>query len=173
MIMQSLDVISVNIWNILISLANLLILFLIIKKFLYKPVKNVLAKRQSEVEFVYSSAEEANRDALENKEKWETKLKSARKEADAIIKEASDKAEIRGEKIIFDAKEKASAIVRQAENEAELQINKAQAGIKTEIVNISALLTEKMLKREINTEDHRVLIDSVIENIGDTNERNE
>lgn len=168
--MQSLDVISINIWNILISLANLLILFLIIKKFLYNPVKNVLKKRQSEVDSVYLSAEKANRTAQENKEKWETKLQSASKEADTLIQEAANKAELRGDKIISDAKEKAESILRQAESEAELQLKKAQAGIKTEIVNISALLTEKMLNREINTEDHRALIDSVIDNIGDTND---
>ncbi len=168
--MQSLDVISVNIWNILISLANLLILFLIIKKFLYNPVKNVLAKRQSEVDSVYSSADEANRNAQENKEKWETKLNSASQKADELIQEAANKAELRGDKIISDAKEKAESILRQAESEADLQLKKAQAGIKTEIVNISALLTEKMLNREINTEDHRALIDSVIDNIGDTND---
>ena len=47
---QSLDVISFNLWQVIISLANLLILFLILKKFLYKPVKNIMAKRQSELD---------------------------------------------------------------------------------------------------------------------------
>ena len=47
---QSLDVISVNLWDILISLANLLILFILVKKFLFKPVKKVLEKRQSEID---------------------------------------------------------------------------------------------------------------------------
>ena len=47
---QSLDVISVNFWQILISLANLTILFLILKKFLYKPVTKVLTDRQNAVE---------------------------------------------------------------------------------------------------------------------------
>ena len=42
--MQSLEVISVNIWHILISLCNLLILFLIVKRFLFKPVKKALEK---------------------------------------------------------------------------------------------------------------------------------
>ena len=37
--MQNLDVISVNIWAIIASLCNLLILTLIVKKFLFKPVK--------------------------------------------------------------------------------------------------------------------------------------
>ena len=46
--MPTLDVISVNIWSILISLCNLLILFFIIKKFLYKPVRKMLAERQAQ-----------------------------------------------------------------------------------------------------------------------------
>ena len=40
--MQSLEVISLNIWQVLISLCNLLLIFLILKKFLFKPVKKVL-----------------------------------------------------------------------------------------------------------------------------------
>ena len=48
--MQSLDVISVNVWQILFSLANLLLLFILIKKLLFKPVKNVLDKRQESLD---------------------------------------------------------------------------------------------------------------------------
>ena len=40
--MQTLDVISVNLWQMVASLANLVILFLLIKKFLYKPVQTEL-----------------------------------------------------------------------------------------------------------------------------------
>jgi len=54
--MQTLDIISVNIWQIIISLVNLLIIFLIIKKFLYKPVKKMLEDRQSTIENEYSQA---------------------------------------------------------------------------------------------------------------------
>ena len=48
--MQSLDVISVNIWQILISLCNLVILFLILKKFLFKPVQKVTQTRRAELD---------------------------------------------------------------------------------------------------------------------------
>ena len=50
---------------------------------------------------------------------------------------------------------------------------KAEDGIKREIVYVSAALTEKMLDREINTQDHRALIDSFIDKIGDNNDGNE
>lgn len=170
---SSLDVISINIWQIVISLLNLLILFLILKKFLFKPVKNVLKARQDEVDKMYSLAEKATEDANENKAKWEEVLKTANEKADAVIEEASEIATKRKDKILAEAREKAESIVKQAENEAELHIKKSEAGIKTEIVNVSYLLTEKMLKREIKAEDHRTLIDSVIEEIGDSNDGNE
>ena len=59
--MQSLEVISVNIWHILISLCNLLILFLIVKRFLFKPVKKALEKRDADIGERYSAANEAKR----------------------------------------------------------------------------------------------------------------
>lgn len=43
--MQSLEVFSLNLWQMLISLCNLIILFLILKKFLYKPVRRALEEQ--------------------------------------------------------------------------------------------------------------------------------
>ena len=171
--MQSLDVISVNLWDIIISFANLVILFWLVKKFLYKPVQNILAKRQSEIDTQYESAEKANREAMENKESWENKISGAKDEADAIITDAAETAKYRGEKILEDAKLQAESIIRNAQTEAELEYKKAADGIKREIVSVSEAIAEKMLEREIDTENHRDLIDSFIEKIGDENGGNQ
>ena len=48
--MQFLDVISVNIWAIIASLANLLLLTWIIKKFLFKPVKKIVDARRAAID---------------------------------------------------------------------------------------------------------------------------
>ena len=57
--MQASEIISVNIWQTVVSLLNLLILFLILKKFLFKPVQNVIKSRKDKVDAQYSEAEEA------------------------------------------------------------------------------------------------------------------
>ncbi len=167
---QTLDVISVNLWQILISLANLLILFLMFKKFLFKPVKNILAKRDSEIEMRYTDADNAKMAAEESKGKWEAKLSGAKAEADSIIASATDNAKFRSEKIVEEANAKAESIMRKAENEAELELKKAADKIKKEIVEVSGALAEKMLEREINEKDHHNLIDSFIEKIGEDND---
>ena len=165
--MQTLDVISVNLWQILISLANLFILFLGVKKFLFKPIKAVLDKRQSEIDERYASAEIAENEANLSRKEWEEKLSGAQMEADTILNNATENARYRGEQIVLKAEKEADGIIRTAKTEAELEKKKAALEIKKEIVEVSGALAEKMLEREIKTEDHRELIDSFIEKIGD------
>ena len=165
--MQSLEVISVNLWQILISLLNLLILFLMFKKFLFKPVNNMLAKRQSEIDSKYEEADEAKRIAKENQLMWDEKIGSVKNETDEMIKKAQNSAKRQGEAIVSKAKEQAESIVRQAENQAQLEMKKAEDEIKKEIVEVSTALANKLLEREINADDHKSFINSFIEKIGD------
>ncbi len=168
--MQSLDVISVNIWQIVVSLLNLVILFLLVKKFLYKPVKKMLDERQASIDKQYSDADEAKLKALENQKAYEEKLSAAENEADGIVQSAVDTAKAREKEIIADAKQKAEGIVAKAENDAKLAVLKAEDSIKQEIISVSTVLTEKVLQREISEQDHKNLIDDFIDNIGDENE---
>ena len=164
---QNLDIISVNIWQILISLINLLLLFLIIKKFLYKPVKKFIAQRKASVDSQYAEAELAKQQAEESRLAWEKRLEGAQGEADAIIDSARSEAKQRAGDIIAAADDKAAGIMRRAEADAQLEVKKARASIKDEIVDVSTQLAEKMLGREIKAADHRELIDSFLDGIDD------
>ena len=84
---EYLELISLNIWHIIATIANLLILTLILKKFLFKPVQNVLAQRKKEVETLYTGAEEAKAQAESDKKLYSEKLRGAKEEADSIIKQ--------------------------------------------------------------------------------------
>ena len=167
---MSLDVISVNIWQILISLCNLLILFLILKRFLYKPVRKMVAQRQADIDEKYDAASKAQKEAEDEKKAYEEKLRQANTRADEIIKTATDDARRRSGEILAQAKERADGVLSQAQQELELEKKKAQSDIRKEIVDISTLLTGKMLEREIDEKDHRVLIDSFLREVGEASE---
>ena len=171
--MQSSEVISVNIWQIIISICNLLILFIILKKLLFKPVQKMLAQRQGIIDKSLEEAKQADEEAQKSKKLYEEKLKGADDEAAGIISEAKNRAQRKSDKIVAGAKEKADDIVSRARADAELEVKKAQSQIKHEITEVSALLSEKILEREINTDDHKRLIDSFIENLGENDDRNE
>ncbi len=169
--MQNLSIISVNLWQMLVSLANLVLLFLIIKKFLYKPVKKMLETRQKTIEDDYSAAQEAKEQAQRDQQAYNEQLQGAKQEADRLIKRAVDLANDREREILSEAKAKADGIRRQAENDAALERKKAEDGIKREIVEVSSILTEKLLEREVSSDDHRRFVDSFIESIGDSDDR--
>lgn len=169
--MQHLDIISVNLWQMLVSLANLVLLFLLIKKFLYKPVKKMLETRQKAIEDDYAAASEAKEQALRDQQVYNEKLQDAKQEADRLIKNAVELASNREREILAEAKEKADGIRRRAENDVALERKKAEDGIKREIVEVSSILTEKLLEREVSSDDHRRFVDSFIESIGDSDDR--
>ena len=165
--MQSLDIISVNLWQILISLANLVLLFLMLKKFLYKPVTKMLQERRDQIDKDYSDASLAKQSAEAKDAELTERLVGAKAEAESIINEAADIAKARGDKIVEDARVTADGIRRQAEVDARLERKRMNETIKEEIVEVSTALAEKMLEREVNADDHKALIDDFIDKIGE------
>lgn len=165
--MQSLDVISVNLWSILISLCNLLILYLLVKHFLYQPVQKAMAQRRQALEEEKQQAQADRQAAAEERRLYEEQLASARAEGDRLLQIATQQADVRAEGIVAQARERADGIVREAQTQAQLEQKKAQDGIRREIVDVSALLATKLLGREINAADHRALIDTAIAEIGE------
>ena len=87
--------------------------------------------------------------------------------ADKIIKDATELANARGEKIVAKAQAEADDIIKTAKSNAELEKQKAKGEIKEQIVDVSTELAEKILGREINEQDHHKLIDDVISGIAD------
>ncbi len=165
--MQDLDIISVNIWHIVISLANLVILFLILKKLLFKPVKKIVDKRQKEIESEYKKAEKTQAEADAIKAEWEGKMETAEAEADKIISDAVERADSRNEVMLYESREKADQIIRKAKADIERERKDARETIKKEIVDVSQTLSEQIIGREINMDDHRDLIDKAIDKIGE------
>ena len=153
---QTLDVISINIWHIIISLLNLLILFLILKKLLFKPVDNI-----------YDKANEANEQAQANKQAYEEKLSHSKEEATNILRNAREMAEQSSNEILQEAHNKADLAVKKANAEIASERKKAINEIKNEISEISIDIAEHVVGREIDEKDHTELINDFIENIGD------
>lgn len=168
MSVQALDVISVNIWQILVSLANLLILMGIVKKFLFKPMQAMLAKRKEQVDSVYSEAEETRRAAYADKAEYAQRLSGARREADDILRIAQERANRAGDGIVAEANAKAASLLRKADEDITLERKKAEDELLKQVSGLSVDIAEKVLGREINERDQRDLIDKFIESVGDT-----
>ena len=167
---EQLDVIYLNIWAILISLANLVILFLILKKFLFKPVTRVVSERREKANRLISDAEEAKAAAEADKAAYEARMGQAEEDAAEVVRRAQEVAGRRGEEIIGGAEKRAAAIRKQAEADIAQEKKKALNDLKGEISEISLSIAEQVVGREVKPEDHHALVDGLIADIGDRDE---
>lgn len=167
MSLQSLDIISVNVWNILISLANLLILFLLFKKFLFARVMKVFAQRQAQVDKIYSDAEEDRNSASSMKQEYETRLATARDEADGIVRNAVQSAQRRGDAIVAEASNQASHLKQKASEEISQEKRQMLMDVREEISDLAVSIASKVVEREIQKKDHENFVDEFIKNVGE------
>lgn len=166
--LQTLEVISVNLWQVLISLANLVVLYLILKHFLYKPIRRALEKRQQTLDEQYGKAEEARQSAEKYEADWSGRMQTAEAEADKIIAASESRAQERDRAMLKNAEKRADEIIRQAEAEANLEKKKAAQDIRQNIIDLSAMLAEHVLPEQLDQEGHEALIDSVIRELDKT-----
>ena len=169
--MQNSEIISLNFWQILISLSNLVILFLVFKRLLFAPVKRVLAEREEKISNSSMEAEKSREEAEKIKKEWENKLAGSEAEAGQIRQLAEADAKKSREEIIKNAEEEAEGIVSRAHLSAWMEKKKAREEIKKEIADITVAAAEKLLKREINREDHRRLFTELADSIGESNDK--
>ena len=164
---QTLDIISVNIWQILISLINLLIMYLILKKFLFKPVQNIIATRKQQVEDLYTEAQEKLGSAETMRSQYEEKLATARDEADGIVRNAQQTAQRRSDAMIAEATQQASHIKQRAEGEITQEKKQMLSDVRSEISDLAVEIATRIVGREIRKEDHDSFVDDFIRNVGE------
>ena len=160
-------IISVNFWQTLISLANLYIIFRIVRKFLFKPVQKVMDTRQEQVDRIYSEANETRASANEMKQEYEQRLASARYEADGMIRAATQTAQRRGDEIVEEAKAQAAHTREKAQAEIEQQKRQMLKDVRSELSDLAVSIASKVVEKEINPADYEGFVDDFVENAGD------
>ena len=161
------EFISITPWTIIFQICNLLILFALIKKFLFKRVMAVLEARQQELDGIYDAAGKERQEAAQMKEEYTERMSAARDEADRLVRNAVDTAQNRGDAIVKEAQAEAAHMKQKAEAEIEQEKRKAYSELMGEISGMAADIAGRMVEREINADDHRELVEEFIKSAGE------
>ena len=161
------EFISITPWTIIFQICNLLILFTLIRKLLFKRVMAVLDKRQQEIDGIYDAADKAKDDADQMKEEYTRKMSNARAEADMLVKNAVDTAQRRGDAIVQEARDEATHLKQKAEVDIAQERRKAYNELVGEISGMAVDIAGRMVEREINADDHKELVDEFIKKAGE------
>ena len=161
------ELLGVNPWTALFTLANTVALFLVLKKFLFKPVLKVIEDRQQEIEDMYTKASQAKEQAALVRSEYEDKLTAAGETSERLVKEAVARGQSREEEIIRQANAEAAAILDKASADIAQEKKKAINDAKDEISVIALAIAGKVVGRELNGSDQTALVDQFINELGD------
>lgn len=154
-------------FEIVLSMIAVFVLFLLLSYILFNPVRDMLKKRQEMVQETKDTANREKADALQLKAEYDEKIKNAEAEVEEILTQARKRA-LKNEKVIVDeAKEEAARIIANANVQVELEKKKAMDDLKQEVVAIAAMMAGKMVTVSMDEETKNRLIEDTLKEMGD------
>lgn len=160
--------IGINPWTALFVLLNTLTIFFVGRKFLFNPVMQIISQRQKEIDDMYASADAAKENADALQAEYQQKLSDASQTSERLVKEATARGQAREEEIVRKAMEEADAIRQKASDDIAQEKKKAINDAKDEISVIALSIAGKVVGRELSAQDQSDLVDSFIDELGDT-----
>lgn len=166
--MQVQELVGIVPWTFIAQICNLFLQVYLIKRFLFKPINNILAKRKEMADAQIQDAVKAREEAEAMKSQYEQDMIQAKNKANEIVDSAQKTATAQSEELLREASRQAAAMKNKAEADIEQEKRKAVNEIKDEIGGMAMEIAGKVIEREISEEDHAKLIDDFIANVGET-----
>ena len=164
--MQVQDLVGIVPWTFVATILNLFIQVYLIKRFLFKPINEILEKRKAHADAEIQDATKAKEEAQAMKAEYEENM------ASEILTTAQKTAAIQSEEMLREASRQAAALKEKAEADIVQEKRKAVNELKDEIGGMAMEIAGKVIEREVNEKDHAKLIDDFISQVDETADRN-
>jgi F-type H+-transporting ATPase subunit b len=166
------EALHMSLLEVIFAIVNFLILVGVLAKFLYRPFLAMLEERNQSIRGAFENAEATNRRADEKLEAYNKRIAGVEEEGREILRNARQRAETQAKEIVDEASERANQMVVQAQKEIERQQAKALTELKGQVAALALLAAEKVLEKELSGEGHGQLVESILEQAGDSGWQN-
>ena len=144
------------------QLCSTAVLFIFVKKFLWKSVINILDKRSMKMQEELLESEKAKEEALADRKKAEEELKAAAVQSSQMIERAVNEAKVVREDIVSKAKAEAQDQLSKARSQIEMERAKMQSDMHREMVEIAMTAAEKLISEKSDEEADRKAVDAFV-----------
>ena len=161
------SLVAVNPVTLIAQICNLFIQLFFVKKFFLDKIKAILDQRRQAADQHITDAQAAHAEAMAIKETYEKNMLQAKAQANEIVDRAQKTATARGEEIIRQANQEAAQLKQKAAADIAMEKKKALNDAKDEISGVAMAIAEKVVERQLDSEDHDKLINQFIDGLGD------
>ena len=151
------------------TIVTFLLLLLVLRWKAWGPLLDALDARSKQIEESLSKAEKVTAEAEQQAEKNEAILQKARKEAQKIVTKAREAGDKLKHKLETDGKDQYDNMLGKAKDQINAEKQKAMNEIKSTVVDIAIQASEKVIKRNLNNEDNKKMIEQTVDEFKQVN----
>lgn len=153
---------DINIWNFIWSAVNIIILFILLKIFLFKPINKIMDERTRSIQEDIDSAKKSREEAEALKQEYAEDISDAKAEAQKIIMKAHEDAEAEKAVILQKSQEEADQLVSDANKAIESKRKRVLAQAQTQIADLAIEAASKIIGENVDDEKNRRLVDEFL-----------
>jgi len=153
---------GVNLPLLVVFVINFIVLIVLLRLFLYKPVLKMLDERAKRTADAMEQAEATKKEYEQAKVEVQKQIEKGRQEAQAILTQTMQVGERLKEESRQEAQKQAQVIVDRTRTELEAERDKIVGDLRREFVDISISAAEKVIKETLDKEKHRKLIEETL-----------
>ena len=152
--------------NLLWTVVDVLILYVLLRKFFFKPIQNVLNQRQKKIEDDIAAAQTSKNEAAAALNAAQVKLQNVDNEAAARREAYAKQAEVEKQQLLDDAQKQADAIVAAGKAAVEVERQNKLQDADAQAASLARSMCEKLLKHNLTAQDDAQLLDDLLEKAG-------
>lgn len=155
-------------WRVLVVQAGgFLLVLVVLKLFLFRPITELLDRRRAEVDGRYADAEGRQAAAEQLRSEYEGRLAGAEEEMRQRIAEAVKEAQAIREEIIADTRSQADRILSKAREQVDRETEHAMVELRSAVAALAVEAAGKLIEERMDPDKHREMIGRFIDQIGD------
>ncbi len=152
-------------WTIIFTLINTYVLYLVLKKFLFKSVHDMIENRKQSIKNEFAKADQLKAQGQELIGQYEGKLRMINEEKAEIIHGARKRGEEISAMLKDEGEKERERILKAAEAEKKLMFDQAREVLRKETVDLSIDIAEQLIKKEMDQQTSRKMVDSIIKDL--------
>lgn len=164
--MELLAPLGLNFKLLFIQIVGFVLLYWLLKRFLFGRVMEMIKKRGDEIRNAYEENEKTRSDVQLLKSDYESKLLQARAKAEQIIQEATNQAEKNAQEIIEKTRTEAALIKQKGLAEIELEKKRVISELRNDVINLSLAIATRLIEKSLDKKAAERYADEVINQIG-------
>ena len=153
--------------SLIYTIINLVIFYLLLKKFLFKPVMGIMEKREKMIADGLQNATDTQNEAKQLKADYEKALSGAKEQSSQIVDKAHAEAKKEYNRILSEANEKAGIMLENAKKTIEVERQQTMNTLQSEIAGLAMQAAKKIVDEKTENQGNKGIYDQFLEGVGE------